>query len=82
MRCKLYQYSASYVEHDARLLGEILITVFRFVTLNDISLSFKINCNFTHNHIAILMVSSEISSFRSIRIDIIDGLETMRFSET
>ena len=47
------QYNASQVEHDASYLREILLTIFRLVTLNDVSLSFKINGNFWHNHIAI-----------------------------
>ena len=43
---------ASYVEYDASCSREIL-TIFHLVTLNDVSLSSKINGSFRHNHIAI-----------------------------
>ena len=47
------QYNVSYVKHDASYSRDILFTIFRLVTLKEISLIFKINSNFRHNHIAI-----------------------------
>ena len=44
---------ASYVKSYASYPGEILLTIFRLVTLNDVLLSYKINGNFSYNHIAI-----------------------------
>ena len=49
----MYQYNASCVEHDASYSREYLLKIFRLVTSNDVSLSFKINRNFRHNHITI-----------------------------
>ena len=49
----LYQYNASYIEHDESFPREILLKIFRLVTLNDVSVSFKINDKFVHNDIAI-----------------------------
>ena len=44
-----------FLARDSALEDEppwILLTIFRLVTLNDGSLSFKINSNFRHSHIA------------------------------
>ena len=46
--------NASYVEHDASYSREIMLTIFHLIILNDVSLGFKINGNFRHNHITIL----------------------------
>ena len=51
-------YNASYVEHGASYSRKILMTNFRSVTSNEVSLSFKINGNFRHNYITIYIFTA------------------------